>query len=97
MAKVLHKGCVIIDGPAVEHDPAPMRGWFCSDEASTPLPGAWGRYRHQVSGAVEGRMLREKLVLGPWMLQGCSWGGRFCQGRMPFTLFALRQGLLSRD
>ena len=25
---LLAKGCVIIDGPAVEHDPAPMRVWF---------------------------------------------------------------------
>jgi hypothetical protein len=61
LQELLANSYVIIDGPAAVHDPMVSRSWFCNDEASTSLPGARGRYRHQISSGGEGRMLREKL------------------------------------
>ena len=57
---LLDEGIVIIDGPAVQ-DPLLVRSWFCSDRASTRLPGAKGRFRHQVASGEIGRMLRRKF------------------------------------
>ena len=61
LQELLANRYVIIEGPAAVHDPEVLSSWFCSDKASTSLPGARGRYRHQVSSGREGRVLREKL------------------------------------
>ena len=47
---------MVIDGPEARPD-AELRAYFCSNSAATQLPGAPGRFRHQVNSAADARHL----------------------------------------